>query len=493
MKLSEFVSWLYSPTENFSQRVLQSGVWVTLLNVSDRILQILKLVVLARILAPSDFGLLGITLLAIAVLKQLSHLGIDAALIQHEDTDIDSYLDTAWAIKIVRGLAIFGVLFIVAPWIAAFFSEPRTEGLLRVLGLSIILRGFVNPSIVYFQKDLEFQKEFAYRISGTLADVIVAISLAFIFQNVWSLVIGILARDIVRLLSSYAIPDYRPGLNFKKEYAIEMLDFGKWMWGGGLATFAATQGDDAFVGWYLTASALGFYQLSFRFSNAPATEIAQIISNVMFPTYSRLQNQKEALGRAFHKTIQVTFLLTIPMAVGIFLVAKPFILVVLGEEWLPIVPVMQILAFAGLFRAIATTGGALFQGYGVPEWDFRMNAVRALTIFITIFPLTARWGISGTAFSVTLGIGMTLPIWLYKTSYISGLSLRTYATALSTPVFASLLMAFPTRHLLQKQSPLWLVIAIVSGMMTYLIVVIVLYRFTSDEFSKGLLSFDVEN
>lgn len=476
--IKRLLSWLRSPGESLRHRVLHGGIWVTVLNISDRSLRILRLIILARLLAPSDFGLMGIAMLAMAVMSQFANLGIDPALIQREEDNIDPYLDTVWSMKIFRGGGLFILLFITAPMFAAFFGEPRAQPVLRVLGIGVVLTGLVNPSIVYFRKNLEFHKQFVYKMTGTLVDFTVAIGVALVLQNVWALVYGVLSGRATRLLVSYMLSDYRPSIGFNRDAASKVLDFGKWIWATGLITFIATSGDDAFVGWYLTAASLGFYQMAFRLSNSPATEVTHVISSITFPAYSKLQHDQEALQDAFLKTIRATFVIVVPMSTGIITIAPKFTRILLGEQWMPMVPAMQIMAIGGLFRAIAATGGSLFQGYGIPEWDFRMNAIRAGGIILMIWPLTNALGITGAAISITLGIGLALPLWFYKTADITGLSVASYGKSLLTPLIGAAIMSGPVLFTLGPS--IWrLVGAVLVGMIVYFMVIYFLYQFQS--------------
>jgi O-antigen/teichoic acid export membrane protein len=477
--LTRLLTWLRSPSDDLGERVLHGGLWVTLLNVSDRALGILRLLILARLLAPSDFGLLGIALLTMGVLNQLASLGINPALVQREEANIDPYLDTVWIMKIVRGGGLFALLFLGAPFVASFFGEPRVEPVLQVLGVTVLLSGLVNPAVVYFQKDLKFHKQFVYKMSSRMVDFVVAVGAALVLQNVWALVYGLLAGRVTRVVVSYLLEGYRPSLGFNRDAASEVLGFGKWIWATGLVVFIATAGDDAFVGWYLTAASLGFYQMAFRLSNAPATEVTHVISGVVFPAYSKLQNDQEALRNAFEKTIRVTFVIAVPLAVGIFLVAPAFTSVVLGERWLPMVPAMQVMAVAGCLRAIAATGGALFKGAGIPDWDFRMNVLRAGTIVLTIWPLTKMWGITGAAVSITIGIATTLPIWLYKTAEITDIPITSYGKILLIPTVAAVIMSIPVSYIVQA-SVLGLVGSITTGVLAYLGVISFVYRYQDD-------------
>lgn len=461
---------------SLTDRVLSGGAWVTFLNVLSRILQTLKLVILARLLSPSDFGLMGIALLALAALQQLSQLGVDQALIQEKKDDIDPYLSTAWAIKIIRAIFIVLALYLASDTISGLLGEPQAGPILQVIGWTYLFRALINPSTVYFEKDLQFHKYFSLKFSSVLVDVIVAIIFAVVLQNVWALVAGLFAKHITQLIVSYRIDPFRPSLEFDFGKAKELLGFGKWIWASGIMTFISTQGDDGFVVWLLGADSLGFYQLAFRLSNAPATEISKLISKVAFPAYAALQNQKDRLRVTYLNTLEVVFYLTVPMAIGIVLVANEFTVVVLGEQWEPIVPALQIMAIAGFIRGISATGGAVFQGTGSPEWDFRMNLVRTVVILLTIWPLTSNLGITGAAISITLGIGATIPIWLEVSRRIVDASYLQYGNRAVIPCVSSAFMIIIVDMTL-SQNFLGLLFGISAGIVSYFVLSTIFYKF----------------
>lgn len=462
--------------EPLTNRVLSGGAWVTSLNVLNRILETVKIVILARLLSPSDFGLMGIALLALAALKQLSQLGVDQALIQDQRNDIDPYLSTAWSLKILRSIFIVTLLYLLSNPISVLLGEPQAGPILQVIGLAYLFQAFINPSTVYFEKDLEFHKYFSLKFSSVLIDVLVAIVFAVIFQNVWALVAGLFARHITQLVVSYRIDPFRPSLELDLEKAKDLLGFGKWIWASGIMTFISTQGDDGFVVWLLGAESLGYYQLAFRLSNAPASEISKVISKVAFPAYANLQNEKRRLRVTYLNTLEIVFYITVPMAVGIGLVASEFTIVVLGEQWEPIIPAFQIMAVAGFIRGISATGGAIFRGTGSPEWDFRMNLVRTIVILTTIWPLTSNLGIAGAAISITLGIGATIPIWLEVSRRIVGASYIQYGNRAMIPCVSSVLMVVVVETAISENF-FGLIFGITTGAVSYFVVSSIIYKY----------------
>ena len=391
---------ILAPGESLSERAVTSGVWVTITNVLDRFLQLAIVLFVARLIGPDDYGVMALALVVMSGLTQLSRLGIDAALIEREEANVDAYLDTAWVMQNARGIVVAAILVLIAPLMADVFSEPALTPVLRVLALSPLLSGLQNPGLLYLKKDLRFDKQFGYTISGTVFYVVVAVGVALVTQSVWALVFGLVASDFVRLIASYIVDDYRPWPRFDLDHARELFGYGKWIFASGVVLFLIMEGDDAFVGWYLGAAVVGFYQLGYQVSNAPATEVTQTISSVVFPTYAKMQSDERQLRDGFFKTVQLTTFVSFPVAVGIAAVAPTFVNTFLTEEWGPMVPLIQILAAWGLLRSLGATTGPLFQAIGRPEIATKIQFGKLVIIALLIYPATARYGAVGTAFVI---------------------------------------------------------------------------------------------
>jgi O-antigen/teichoic acid export membrane protein len=389
--------------EPLSTRVVRGGLWVFALRSISRVLRLIRTIILARLLAPEDFGLFGIALLSLSTLEAFSRAGFQVALIQKRD-NVESYLDTAWTVSAIRGTILFLILFFAAPLIAKFFDSPKASLVIRVIALYTLFSGFRNIGILFFQKELEFNKEFFYELSATLADLTVAISLAFILRNVWALVYGGLAGNFVRLFMSYLLHPYRPRIKFEKEKFQDLFDFGKWLLGGGILVFLITQGDDIFVGKMLGVTALGFYQMAYLISNLPATEISHVMSHVTFPAYSILQQDVVALRNAYLKVLQLTTFLSIPFAGLILVLAPQLTKVFLGAKWMPMTPALQALACWGIIRSIGATMGPVFQAIGKPQILTKMLLLAVILLALLIYPLSIKWGILGTSIAVVVAI-----------------------------------------------------------------------------------------
>ena len=430
-----------TPGGDLTEQTVKSGIWATITNVLDRGLQLLMIAILARMLTPADFGLLGIALLTLTAFKRFSNIGFDQALIQKASGNVDGYLNTYWSIEILRGLLLAGILVLVAPLVAGFFDEPRATPILRVIALTPLLLGLRNPGIVYFKKNLEFHKQFVYTMSGSVTNFVVALAVALATQSVWALVLGYVASDAARMLASYAVHGYRPWPDFDLEIARDLFGFGKWITGSESVYFLINQGDDAVIGWLLSAASLGLYQVAYQFAKAPATEISQIISSVAFPAYSKLQDDIPALRSAFYRTLQVTMVISFPASVGIATVAPTFVEAVFGTDWLPMVPVMQLVAVYGLLIALGSAYSPVWKALGRPDYMVKLGAFRLVLTAAIIIPATREFGIVGAAAAV-LGVYVfpVMPIDVYLVIDSVETSLGRLLREMSYPAVASLLM-----------------------------------------------------
>jgi O-antigen/teichoic acid export membrane protein len=433
--------------EPLSQKVIKGGVWVFALRVLNRGLGFIRTIILARLLAPADFGLLGIAMLSISMLETFSQTGFQAALIQKKE-NINTYLDTAWTVSIIRGCVLFSILFFAAPFVAKFFNSPQAITVIRVVAISVLLSGLRNIGVVFFQKELEFNKQFYYEFSSTIVDLIVSISLALVLRNVWALIWGGIAANLIRLFMSYVLHTYRPKFTFNKQKTKELFQFGKWVFGSSILIFLVTQGDDIFVGKILGVTALGLYQMAYLISNLPASEITHVISYVAFPAYSKIQDDPQYLREAYLKILQLTAFLSFPLAGLILVLAPDFIRIVFGTKWLQMVAPVQILVIAGLVRSIAATAGPVLHATGNPRKDTFWQSVRFFILLISVYPLTIHWGLLGTSIAVLLSILIATFGFLAAVTSLTNIPVPLFEKALIIPFFTTALVILPIQILI---------------------------------------------
>jgi len=406
------------PEQTLYKRTVKGGLWIFALRGFTQLLSFARYIILANILAIADIGLLGVAMLMMQALNTFSQTGFQAALIQKRD-NVQAHLDTAWTIGLFRAVVLYAVLY----WAASFaelpiFKVPPEKvflaiSIIRVLGISFLLTALSNIGIIYFQKELEFHRQFALQIIANLSNVVITIFVVLAYRTVWALVIGKLAGELARLLLSYVFHPYRPRIRLDFDKARELWHFGKWIFGGTIISFIVLQGNDFFIWCYLGISALALYQMALKLSAIPTTEITLVILQVIFPALSKIQSDIPRLKDAYLKILQISAFLSVPLAGLIFILTPDFVVLFLNEKWEPIIPVMQILALRSMIVSTGATRGPLFQAIGKPGIKTKLQVLRLTLLVILIYPMTAAWGIKGTAGAITLVMAMVEPFAIY--------------------------------------------------------------------------------
>jgi O-antigen/teichoic acid export membrane protein len=443
MKLFRIFRLSGSTASRLSHRFVSSAFWALTLQISDRLVSLIRVVVLARLLVPESFGLLGVAVLFMAVIDAFSWPGYTQALI-YKKGDITTYLNTTWTILFLRGVGIGLIMFLGAGYAANFLGAPEAKPVIQALAINPILNGLFNPGVIYFEKDLQFYKVFIYKISQSITGVIVPIILALLWRNVWALVIGMIAGNIVGLALSYIIQPYRPRLQFELKVARELFTFGRWITLSVMITFLATQLDKGAVSRFLGPVSLGLYQVGYNISYAATGAVGSAVSEVAFPAYSKLQDNNLQLRQAFLKIMESTICITLPITLILFLLADGLVGVVLGPQWLLAIPVVKYIALASFLGSFIKVCGALFDGIGRPRLEMQLYLVEIIIIVSLLYPLTNLMGISGASLSVLGGMVAALPFLIYYLFSHLKLGFRDLMKALYTPLTSGLTIGVVT-------------------------------------------------
>lgn len=467
---SEAQAVAYNGTSSLPGRAVSGGIWTFASRAFFQALNFLKMIILARVLLPEDFGIIGIAFLMMAILEAFSQTGFRQALVQKKE-NVSEYLDVAWTLLAIRGFLIFGVLVLAAPLMAQLMSSHEAEVVIRVIALSAAINGFVNIGMVFFQKELEFRKQFKFDIVTTSLDFSITLGIIAVWQSYWAIAIGTVAGAMVRLVSSYIFHPYRPHFRLDMDKARELTRFGKWVFISSIVLFIITQGDDLYVGAALGAAALGIYQMAFRLASVPATEIAQVITQVTFPAFSKLQSDAKALKASFYRVLQISSFVSFPIAGLILVCAEDFISLVLGPVWLPMVPIVQVLCIFGIARGIGSTNDALFMGMGQPKYGTYVALIKLILLLPLLYILTHEFGIIGTAMATTIPMFFSHAYGISKICQILDSKARDYIAALAPPTIGVILMVLVSAliQMWQFEPIMSLVITATSALLTYIV------------------------
>lgn len=383
--------------------------WVGGFRVTNRAVTFLKTAILARLLTPAQFGVFGIATIILAFLEVITETGINIFLIQDEGK-LEDYLDTAWLVSIIRGTLISITMLLMSAPIAAFFNSPDSYKVLLLISLIPFARGFINPSVVKFQKELQFNKEFWFRFAILFVETTVAVYLSYITRSVFALIWGMFAGVAVELILSFAIIKPRPKLAFEWIKVKRVANRGKWITLAGVFNYLFQNGDNMTVGKLLGEASLGIYSVAYKISSLPISEISDVFVKVTFPVYVKIAGDIKRLRTAFAKTMLGSSMLVVIAGALIFFLAKPIVLIVLGESWLAAVPVVKILSIFGIIKGIAGPSLSLFLAVGKQEYLTYTTLLGIVALAIPIIPLTLKYGLTGTGISVIISSVVTLPL-----------------------------------------------------------------------------------
>jgi len=452
--------------------ILQGVLWVSLSTGSLKIINVIIGIILARLLEPEDFGLVALALIAVNFFEMFRDLGIGSALI-HNKKEEDVAADTAFYIFPVFGIVFYAISYSIAPTIADFFKEEELKTIIRVLSLAFVIWSFGSLPRTLLMKDLKFKKMVIPKVLPKIGYAATAITMAFYGFGVWSLVFGRLTLEVLSVITIWHASDWRPSLKFNGRVAVMLFSFGKHVMIGSFIIFLISIVDITFIGRIWSTDMLGYYTMALSISGLFTTQIAVILSEVLFPAYSMIQDNKEKLGCAYLSTMKYLSLVIFPAAFGLMAVAWYFIKVVYGDKWLPIEDVLQILCIYGVTRAMLKTSENLYLAAGMPEIITRINCLHLILILILIYPLTFHYGILGTGISVTLPSIFILILGLIESGKIIDRSLLSIIKTILPALTGSIIMVVLVlllQNLISSYSPvLILLFSIALGSVSYFI------------------------
>lgn len=396
----------------YTKSAITGVTWISAYRIFSRLISFLKLAVIARILSPFDFGIFGIAALIVSLFDILTETGINVLLIQAKE-DIKKYIDSAWVVSIVRGILLFFIILLTAPLVARFFNTPQALGIIMLISFVPLIKGFINPAEVIFQKDLKFKYEFLFRSSIFFIDALTAIVLIIITKSIYGLIIGLLVGALFEMVVSFIVFKPTPKFKIHKSYFRKIFHRGKWITANGILNYFGENGDNIVVGKFLGTSSLGFYQMAYKISILPISEVSDVINRVVFPVYSKIGNDINRLRKAFFKTTSLILFSSFVIGIIIFLFPKEIILIILGNKWISAAPVLQVLSLYGVLRSINVSLSSLFLAVNKQEYITFMSIPRAVVLLLTIYPLVLIYGIIGAGYSALLSVLVEIPFSIY--------------------------------------------------------------------------------
>jgi O-antigen/teichoic acid export membrane protein len=365
------------------------------------------MLVVAALLSPREYGLIGLSVVVVVTAQVINEFGIWQAVVHRSNPD-ERFLNTAFTANVLGGFATTAVFFFVAPWVTLAYGEPEMTALLRVMGLTFLPDAIFYVPDGMLRKQLRFRSRVLPEIVATFGAGVVTVAALLLGVGVLSYGLGFVAESVLRCVLTLWKVDWRPKLEVYASDLKEIAMYARHILGADLARWVSSNLDYLIVGFVLGAGPLGFYTLAFNLANYPVANFAQILSRLTFPTFAHLKEDKEHARRAYLKVVQLVAALVLPVLAMLVLLAAPLVVGLLGEEWRPAIFVLQVMVVAGISRAVAFPGSDLLRALGFQSVPFKVNVLEGLAIAVAL-PLIAARGIEVVALTMT--VIMSLASW----------------------------------------------------------------------------------
>ncbi len=383
-----------SPT-NLAHATARGTTWMYVAFYSGKLIVFLSTVVLARLLTKDDFGVVGYAVTVISFLDVMKELGIGSALIYHRDDEVAS---TAFWLNLAIASGLFALVWIAAPWIGVFFRDDRAVWVTRILALNFPLSSLGSTHEILLIKRLAFSRKFIPDFAQAMSKGIISVTLALAGLGPWSLIVGQLGGTFVSVVVVWILVRWRPAFTLVTEAARSLLSFGLPMVGVDIVAMIVLNVDYLLVGRYLGPAPLGVYTLAFRIPELVVLEFCGIVAGVVFPVFSKIRDDPDALRRGYLQTARYVALITVPLGLGIALLSWPFLLVVFGQKWIEAAPVMTAISIYALLLSLGFNAGDVYKAQGRPGVLTQISLVKAFILIPALY-----WAVTGPASLIAVG------------------------------------------------------------------------------------------
>lgn len=445
--------------------VVNGAKWATASKLGVQGLQFLVGLVLARLLLPSDFGLLASIYIITGFAVMFFELGLGSALV-HRVRPSERDMSTVFWINALSGLVYAGLMWAAAPLAADFFDAPRLVQLMPFVALTFTLSlGVVHAAVL--QRQLRFRKLAVVELSAAAAGHAVTLTAALLGAGAFALVLGPLVTGGLTTVLLFAVVRWRPRHFIDRTSVRELWAFSGGMLGFNVVNYWGRNADNLLIGRFFGATSLGFYGRAYNLMLLPVTQITGSLGRVMFPALAAIRDDHERVRSAYLRTLGLINFLTIPTLVGLASTAEALVPLMWGDQWLSVVPLLQILCLAGVPQCVATSSGWLFQSQGKTTTMFVFSIVS--TVFgLGLMVIGLQWGVVGVAWAVLAKSWLMAPVSLHLAGATIGLRLRrtlrnAAGTTLSATLMAAVIWGLPSALGWDLTSALALAAQVVAG------------------------------
>jgi O-antigen/teichoic acid export membrane protein len=411
-------------------RALRGGAFLGSASVAEQTSRFVRNMLLTRLLVPSAFGTMAIVMSSSAIVGTLTEVGLRAAVIQNPQGGEKEYLDAGWWMAMARAVGTYGIIFVLAPWVAHFYGNAELSALLRVTLLGTLFDGAMSPRSILTQKDMKFGRWVAISNGGAIAGVILTIVLAFVLRDVWALAIGFCGENAFRCVLSYVLCPGLPSLKWNRQVVRDLYQFSKGVLGLPFLNLIFTRTDIFVLGKLYSSTELGLYTMAVSLVQTPSIFVVGVLAQAFFPAVAHVQDDKERVNRILVEVTSWLILLGLPGVVVIYLCGHSLLSVIYGARYASAAGALAVAAVVVFLNVLNAAITCVFSGIGRPELHRRAVTACAIVMMISIYPACKLFGVVGGQIAALLAIIVSYFLQVARMPALTGLNLVRYGKTL---------------------------------------------------------------
>jgi len=366
-------------------------VWTFAQQFGNQFIGFFVSLILARLLLPSEFGLIGMIAIFVSIGNMLVSSGLTQSLVRSSNIDEDDY-STVFYFNLVSSIIIYFIIFFLAPLVAKFYEQPIITDLLRVYCLTFIISAFAAVQQAKLTREMNFKTQAFISIPSTVTGGVVGVVLAYLGFGVWSLVWSYLTTSVVNTIQLWIYSKWSPLLVFKREKFISHFNFGYKLTLSGLLESIFNNIYLIVIGKYFSVAQVGFYTRAETMKQLPVINISTTLQKVTFPIFSSIQDDDVRLKRIYKQLMEIVIFVIAPVLIFLAILAEPTFRFLFTEKWLPAVPYFQILCITGILYPIHSYNINILNVKGRSDLVLKLEVIKKVVIIITIL-IAIKFGI----------------------------------------------------------------------------------------------------
>ena len=429
--------------DNLKGKFARGGFVLSAASGFEIVLRFIRNIILTRLLAPEYFGLMATILSAVAISEALTEVGVRQSVIQSKKGDTEEFLNAAWWFSCIRGTLLYIIALLLVPFICDFYNTPEIRLPMGIAFSALLINGLVSPRMYLLEKKLSYFKLITIQQGAGILNVVATLIISLYIQNIWPLVIGFVLEVFGRFLFSFVFLPFRVRFKIDRSCLSEIFKFARGMFGLPILTSVFFQFDIFIIGKLFSMEQLGLYSVSRSMALVPVNAFGKVVNPLVLPAFSNMQDDFASLNGWLLKITDLVCLFSMPIVALCIVVSHPLLSILFGPSYGTVSLPFSILMGYILVRILSMIIMQLFFALGRPDIQRRFAAIRVIIILVMAYPVSLKYGLPGTAFTVLFGMLLLYVLQVIWAARMINMKILEHSMCLLRGLFFSSLVVMP--------------------------------------------------